>query len=378
MIPRDFHFLKFSKFSCDSLKSKKVGSSFAFLFFCGTVFGLQEGDSLVSRSYLEEVLLPSIQGKISSGVSDGLEETYGEKIALVEELRREIGALQQESASGVGLVSVSCGMGDEISLPEGSVIVAQEGVFSLGVSGTVVNLSTGTVASEGGLELGQQYLVAEESTGTVLVQSGTGTVWVLGAYSVTEGDGGSIFSDVSSEQWFFGAVDFVVSENLFLGTSETEFSPYLTMDRGMMMTVLYRLAGSPEAELSGATETFVDVADEDWFADYVRWGATQKLTAGVGEGYFMPQEEVTRQQVLVMLRAFAADYLGVDVSGRGSLEGFSDRGTVADWAEESVSWAVASGLLQGIPSSDTLLRADENGSRAEVAMILMNFYHGYL
>lgn len=346
---------------------------------CGSVFALSDGDSLISRSYLESVFVPSAEKKASDEISLLVEGTLLGKIAELELLQEEIASLNSQTVKSTGMVGVSCELGQQLSLTQGALIVPNEGVLHLSSSGTVVNLSSGTVVSDGVLENGQQYLVAEDSTATVLVQSVGATATVLGRYSFSSTNQGEIlFSDVESNQWFHDAVYFVVEENLFTGTSSDTFSPYLTMDRGMMMTVLYRLAGSPLSEMSSATATFVDVSDEDWFAPYVRWGATQKLTAGMGDGYFMAEEVVTRQQVFVMLRAFAQDYLGFDVSAVSSLTGFSDSDTVAEWATESVAWAVHSGLMEEIPSSDTLLMASEVASRAEVATILKNFYNKYL
>ena len=106
------------------------------------------------------------------------------------------------------------------------------------------------------------------------------------------------------------AVEYAYTKGLFSGTGADTFSPNLTMNRAMLVTVFYRLAGSPAEELSSAQASFADVAEDSWYAPYVRWGYVQGVTAGTGDGRFAPEESVTRQQILVMLHSFAQRYLG--------------------------------------------------------------------
>ena len=111
-------------------------------------------------------------------------------------------------------------------------------------------------------------------------------------------------------------------------------------------------------------------------SDLVRWGASQGVTAGMGDGLFAPEQSVTRQQVLVMLRGFASSQLGMELTGQTDLTQYADYNQVADWAKEAVSWAVANGLIT--PSAENTLRPADTASRAEVAGILMNFSNRFL
>ena len=169
---------------------------------------------------------------------------------------------------------------------------------------------------------------------------------------------------------------FVYNKGLFSGMSEDTFGPGVTMDRAMLVTVLYRLAGSPQDQMDSATAAFDDVPVGSWYEPFVRWGASQGVTAGMGDGLFAPEQSVTRQQVLVMLRGFASSQLGMELTGQTDLTQYADYNQVADWAKEAVSWAVANGLIT--PSAENTLRPADTASRAEVAGILMNFSNRYL
>lgn len=339
-----------------------------------------EEDSLISRSFLESFYIDSATQQLEDEVYLTLENLYAEKLSEIHHLSRELSMIEQEKQVATGMYVEEFHYGDEIQLKEGCVIAPLVGIMYLRLEGTVVNLSTGKAVSEGILNLGEQYIVAEDSTATVLVESSSGgQASLLGRITVNQVEikEDNTFFDVDDYDWFYDAVNYVADNAIFTGTSDQYFSPYFTMDRGMMMTVLYRIAGSPQEELNSATAEFVDVVGDEWFAPYVAWGATQQITAGIGGGYFAPNETVTRQQVLVMLYAFSKDYLKLDVSGSADLSNYPDAESVAVWAIPGVSWAVSQNLLQGIPSNTERLLADVVASRAEVATILMNFSESF-
>lgn len=361
-----------------SSQKSKVLPVVAFCAMC-SLLGFAEGDSLVSDSYLQS-WKNTTESNIQKAVQSELDANYDAKIAEIQQSLRDIAYLREQFESDAQtMVTDAYTYGQEISLSEGNLITVSEGIWYLGTTGVVIDLTTGVQVGDGILEIGHQYLVAENSRATVLLQESTGKATVLGGYSVSTGSvATSGFVDVAMWDWFYNPVNFVTENGLFSGVSSTTFSPYTSMDRGMMMTVMYRLASSPVEEMNSATETFYDVADTDWFAPYVRWGATQHLTAGVGEGYFAPRDTVTRQQVLVMLHAFSRNYLGLDLDVRGDVSGYQDLGYVSEWAIDSVQWAVAYDLLVGIPDGDTELLPWHDATRADVATILMNFSQAFL
>ena len=173
------------------------------------------------------------------------------------------------------------------------------------------------------------------------------------------------YGDVSPDAWYSDAVQYVSDNGLMQGVSETRFAPEAAVTRGMIVTVLYRHAGSPA--FVGKAD-FSDVAEGAWYRDAVEWAAETGLITGYGDGRFGPDDPVTREQLAVILRPYAK-MQGADVTKQADLSGFRDAGAVSGWAAEALSWAVAEGLIGGV-APDTLAPAGQ-ASRAQVAAILM-------
>lgn len=174
------------------------------------------------------------------------------------------------------------------------------------------------------------------------------------------------FTDVNDNDWFSDVVRYVYDKGLMTGTSDTEFSPNLTTTRGMIVSILNRLEGGPTAEAAG----FTDVADGDWYADAVNWAASEGIVAGYEDNTFRPNDPITREQLAAMLMNYAA-WKGEDVSARADLSGYNDAASVSSWAAETVQWAVAEGLISGMPGN--LLEPQGSATRAQVAAILERF-----
>lgn len=340
----------------------------------GSVFALEAGDSLISKSYLDYTYRAMADQAITTEIETVYNQVAEEKFALLAALEKQYLGITEGDISG-SLMPREFANSQEILLEEGSLLLPFQGLVSMNQTGTMIDLTTGTEINRGNLEVGHQYLVAEESQAKITVQSTTAQMGIQGVYTLSgESTLGHPFVDVFSSDWFYDSVVFVVNQSVFAGTDALHFSPEMTMDRSMMMTALYRLAGSPKMEGGSTTLSFVDVNDGDWYAPFVLWGASQQLTGGMGDGYFMPNGQVTRQQILVMLMAFAEDYLQADVSHNGSLEGYADKDLIASWATRAMNWGVGKGLFQGIPEADVYLRGESYATRAEVATIMMNFY----
>lgn len=175
------------------------------------------------------------------------------------------------------------------------------------------------------------------------------------------------YQDISRDAWYFEAVSEATDRGLFQGTSETTFEPESTMNRAMLATVIYRMAGSP----AGAAKTpFTDVAAADWFADAVAWAYENGVVKGMSATSFAPLQEITREQLAVMLLRYA-DLCGYDTSARTSLKDFADAAKVSDYAADAMQWAVANGILNGTDGK----RLDPAGSatRAQCAAMLVRF-----
>ena len=180
------------------------------------------------------------------------------------------------------------------------------------------------------------------------------------------GDTGLPFTDVDADDWFHDAVTYVYENGMMEGTSDTAFSPSMTTTRGMIVTILWRLEDSPEAD--GQTG-FTDVADGAWYADAVNWAAGQDIVEGYNGG-FGPEDIITREQMALILYRYA-QYKGYDTSATDALNGFADAGAVSGWAEDAVAWAVGAGLMEG--KGGDVLDPAGTATRAEAAAILARF-----
>ena len=178
------------------------------------------------------------------------------------------------------------------------------------------------------------------------------------------------FTDVVAGTWYYGAAAYAYNNGLFAGMTPTTFAPNATMTRAMLVSVLWRLAGEPAPK---APNTFVDVPDGAWYTDAVTWAAENGVVSGIGGSRFDPSGFVTREQTAEILYNYAHSK-GYDVSARADLTVFPDAGSVSGWAEKALSWANAAGLINGtVRDGQTILDPQGSASRAQVAMILMNY-----
>lgn len=178
------------------------------------------------------------------------------------------------------------------------------------------------------------------------------------------------FTDVVAGTWYYGAAAYAYNNGLFAGMTPTTFAPNATMTRAMLVSVLWRLAGAPAPK---APNTFVDVPDGAWYTDAVTWAAENGVVSGIGGSRFDPSGFVTREQTAEILYNYAHNK-GYDVSARADLTAFPDAASVSGWAEEALSWANAAGLINGtVRDGQTILDPQGSASRAQVAMILMNY-----
>ena len=175
------------------------------------------------------------------------------------------------------------------------------------------------------------------------------------------------FTDVSTSDWFYGAVKFVYENGLMDGVGNNLFAPNATLNRAMAVTILYRLEGSPAVTTDAG---FNDVAAGTWYTDAVNWAAANNIVNGVEGNNFDPTGSLTREQMATVLYRYA-QYKGADVSASGDLSGFVDSANVSSWAADAVKWAVGSGLVNGVEGN--ALAPQGTSTRAQAATILMRF-----
>ena len=176
------------------------------------------------------------------------------------------------------------------------------------------------------------------------------------------------FADVSSSDWFYNDVRYVYEKGIMDGTGADRFSPNAPLTRAMIVTILYRMAGSPS--VSGSSD-FTDVAAGKWFAKAVAWAAANGIVNGYGSGLFGPNDPVTREQLAAILYRYTAYCKASTTMNGDNLASFTDLSTVSGYALESMNWAVGEKLLKGANSK---LDPKANATRAQVAAII----HRYL
>lgn len=179
------------------------------------------------------------------------------------------------------------------------------------------------------------------------------------------------FTDVPESAWYYGWVMRAVELGLFSGMSETEFAPEGYMTRAMLVTVLYRLEGSPS--VSGSTP-FDDVPAGNWYSDAVSWAYESGVVKGMSETHFGRNDYVTREQLTTMLYRYA-DFRDYDTSSLAGLDGFADAAAVAEYAMTSMQWAVANGIVAG--DGSRLLPAGK-ATRAQCAKMMSVFYDAFV
>lgn len=178
------------------------------------------------------------------------------------------------------------------------------------------------------------------------------------------------FSDVSPSAWYQEAVQFAVRRNLFQGISEHTFAPDMPMTRGMLVTVLHRLAGMPHVN---SAAPFTDSSGE-YYTDAVNWAVSAGIVSGMTPNSFSPHTQITREQLATILYRYAIQKQ-YQVSESQTLTGFLDAAQISPFAQEAMQWANAVQLIHG--SSNQNLNPKSNATRAEVAAILMRFCSKY-
>lgn len=178
------------------------------------------------------------------------------------------------------------------------------------------------------------------------------------------------FGDVKSADWFYNDVKYVYEKGMMAGTAADVFAPNATTTRAMIVTILYRLEGSPAVT---GTSAFVDVPAGQWYTDAVNWAAANQIVKGTSATTFAPNDSITREQMAAILYRYA-QYKGYDVTKKADLSGYSDNSQVSAYAKDALAWANAAKLINGV--TNTTLAPQGNATRAQVSAILHRFCDG--
>lgn len=268
------------------------------------------------------------------------------------------GGLGSLSSAGDTLTVTAERVGSSVELS-----VAAGGRMVQNVPGSVTltvpsaNTTPGTVA----------VLVHPDGTREVVRKSvadnGTVTIPLDGSAKLEIVDNSKYFADVPAMSWAADAVAFASAHELFGGTGANQFSPDVPMSRGMLAVVLHNLESNPAQALTGA---FSDVDNSQWYAEGVAWAEAQGIIGGYGNGRFGPNDNITREQLAVMLWRYAGSPAATDRELH-----FADAYQASDWALDALRWATEKGIING--KGGGILDPTGQATRAETAQMLKNF-----
>ena len=294
------------------------------------------GTSFTVTGFSDSKLLGSDSGELDVGISSGSDGSGGQTSGSADD-DDDLWSIQ-------------------VDRPTGGTLTASR---SQAASGRTITLTA--VPDEGYVlqevtavtSAGKSLSLTRQKDGTYAFTMPAARVTVSAAF-VSEDQGEAAeeplpFSDVADSAWYAQAAAYVYRQGLMSGTAQDQFSPDLTTNRAMLVTILYRLAGSP-AVTGGAA--FTGVTSGDWYAGGVAWASANGIVTGYGDGRFGPNDPITREQMAAILYRYAG-FAGQSTTGQADLSGYTDAGRVSTYAAEAMGWAVDRGLITGV-SADTL------------------------
>ena len=181
------------------------------------------------------------------------------------------------------------------------------------------------------------------------------------------------FDDLQRDAWCYNEVKYTYDNGIMNGTKLTSFSPNGVVNRGQVVTVLYRLEGCPSVE--GMNCDLKDVSGA-WCEDAIIWAYNNGIAKGFNDGCFRADQQVTREQLAAFLYRYADEiiYNGTISLGDGYAKSFSDEASVSAFAREAMLWAVENGIING--TTDGKLNPQGNASRAQFACMIARFEQG--
>lgn len=217
---------------------------------------------------------------------------------------------------------------------------------------------------------GDSIKVIDKGNGKYTFTMPDGKVSVDVTFVPETGEWVNPFVDVPDSAWYYDAVKYVNENGLMAGTSANTFAPDRTTTRGMIVTILYRLEGSPNIENEIWGYPFKDVDANAYYATAVYWARMNGIVAGYSDELFGPNDTITREQMATILYRYA-QHKGYDTTAKADLSRFTDTAQVGSYAVETIRWANAEGLVNG--TSATTLSPKGSATRSQVAVILTRF-----
>ena len=169
------------------------------------------------------------------------------------------------------------------------------------------------------------------------------------------------YSDVDEDDWFYAYVKDATVAGIMNGVSEDKFAPDTKVTRAMLVTMLYRADGTPDA-VSDAK--FEDIDQKAYYADAVAWAAENGIVTGYSDTEFAPDKNVTREQIATILFRYAA-HKGLEAVDLSENLAFKDADKISAYAVAPMNWLVGKEIITGY--SDGTVKPQGEASRAEVA-----------
>ena len=190
-------------------------------------------------------------------------------------------------------------------------------------------------------------------------------------YGLVKGPGqGSGYVDVPKGVWYEEAVEYVRDQGIMFGMNDTYFGAAEFLERSHFVTMIYRMAGEPKTQFDFK---FPDVPDGTFYSLPVTWASDKGIITGYLNGIFGPTNRMTREELATMIYRYAKSK-GIDVSEKAELDKFPDYGSVTDFAQEAVSWAVEKGIITGDQGK---IQPQKGASRADTATMIMRYVKMY-
>lgn len=177
------------------------------------------------------------------------------------------------------------------------------------------------------------------------------------------------YIDVNPEDWYFETISKATDYGIMNGLDHGIFSPGGQTTRAMGAKVLFEISG---AEKPSFAQRFSDVLSHDWFAPAVLWAAENGVVKGHDDGTFRPNENITRQDMVVLLYRF----LGEPETDKDLLSAYEDGYAVMDYAVNAMNWAIANGIVEGY--EDHTVRPFDHITRAELAAVIVRYYERFV
>lgn len=229
----------------------------------------------------------------------------------------------------------------------------------IGENGEIISEDNYTVSYENNVNIGNATVIITGKTNY------TGTV--TKEFKITPV---IPFTDVPTNSYYYTAVNYCYANKIILGTSTTKFTPGTLLSRANLVTILWRMEGSPIVNIENK---FPDIKGNEYFANAIKWASSKKIVNGYSDGKFKPNSNVTREQLAVILCNYA-QYKGKNINTTTSIEKYDDYKKVSSYAVQAVQWAVKNGIINGaIIDNKTVLNPQGNATRSQIAVMIYNY-----